>query len=69
MAYVLPLVKTPVSIYDLSGRLIKSFMYESTGSTTGIPKFLKSIGIRQKAYIMEINGKNGVVRKQVVNLK
>ena len=69
MAYVLPLVKTPVSIYDLSGRLIKSFMYESTGSTTGIPKYLKSMGIRQKAYIMEINGKNGVIRKQIVNLK
>jgi hypothetical protein len=69
IAFGLPVVRTPVSIYNLNGRLIKSFIYESTGSIAGIPKFLKSIGIRQKAYIMEINGKNGVVRKQIINLK
>jgi hypothetical protein len=62
-------VKTPVKIYDLNGRLIKSFTYESTGSTTGIPKYLKSIGVSQKTYIIEINQKTGIVRKQIINLK
>ena len=53
-AALLPLIKFPVSIYDLSGRLIKSFVYETTGSTAGLPKYLRSIGVFQKMYIMEI---------------
>jgi len=68
-AALLPLIKFPVSIYDLSGRLIKSFVYETTGSTAGLPKYLRSIGVFQKMYIMEIGEKSGIVRKQMINLK
>jgi hypothetical protein len=66
---IIPLVRFPVKIYDLSGRLIKYFVYESTGSTAGVSKYLKSTGMKQKTYIMEIDEKSGIIRKQIVNLK
>jgi hypothetical protein len=62
-------VKTPVSIYDLSGRLIKSFLYESSGSMAGLPKYLKTIGIQQPVCVVRISGTSGFTRKMMLNLR